>query len=247
MRPSKRALVMFAVLMVIGAQSADPPLSDTRLTVHTLLREDLFAGFLDNNMTRLSRAKRNIETLLRERPSEKANLLAWKASADMYRAVLAHESSKVDEFQRYFQAAWEGFAEAARLASGNEGVAAITGGTLVLFADRLPADQRAGAWSQVYDAYSALWKEQGPAIEKLPVHFRGEVLAGLAQSAQRLGRTEEATQYVDRILALLPGTPYEPAAKEWKADPASAARTSLTCKTCHNPGRLSARLAALGN
>jgi hypothetical protein len=245
MRASKNAVVMFAVLTVIGAQSADPPLSDTRLTVHTLLREDLFAGFLDDNMTRLSRAERNIDTLLRERPSEKASLLAWKASADVYRAVLAHESSRVDGFQRYWQAAQEGFAEAARLESGNQGVAAITGGTLVLFADRVPSDRQAGAWSQAYDAYSALWQEQGAAIEKLPVHLRGEVLAGLAQSAHRLGRTEEATQYVDRILALLPGTPYEPAAREWKADPASAARTSLTCKTCHNPGRLSARLKAL--
>jgi hypothetical protein len=82
-------------------------------------------------------------------------------------------------------------------------------------------------------------------IEKLPVHFSGEVLAGLAQSAQRMGRAGESTQYLDSMLALLQGTPYEPSAKEWKADPPAAARTSLTCKTCHNPGRLSARRAAL--
>ena len=121
----------------------------------------------------------------------------------------------------------------------------VTGGVLVLFADRLPPEKRAETWQLAYDAYAALWKQQGPAIDKLPVHHRGEVLAGLAQSAQRTGRTEEAAEHVDRILTLMAGTPYEQAAKQWKKDPASASKTNLTCKTCHGPGRLSARLAAL--
>jgi putative intracellular protease/amidase len=123
-------------------------------------------------------------------------------------------------------------------------VAAITGGTLVIFADRLPAENRAAAWAQAYEAYSLLWKEQGPAIDQFPVHFRGEVLAGMAQSAQRTGRADEAAQFVDKLLAM-PGTPYEKLAKEWKANPASASTSNLTCKTCHGPGRLSARLADL--
>ena len=36
-----------------AAYNTSPPLSDMRLTVHTLLREDVFAGFLENDMTRL--------------------------------------------------------------------------------------------------------------------------------------------------------------------------------------------------
>lgn len=85
----------------------------------------------------------------------------------------------------------------------------------------------------------------GAIVDKLPVHHRGELLSGLAQSAQRTGRTEESAQHVDRMLSLLQGTPYEAMAKQWKANPASAADTSLTCKNCHNPGRLASRLAAL--
>jgi hypothetical protein len=34
-------------------------------------------------------------------------------------------------------------------------------------------------------------------------------------------------------------------AQQWKADPASAATTKITCKNCHNPGRLASQLAAL--
>ena len=245
MRAVKGTLVLFAVMISAAAQSADPPLSDSRLTVHALVREDLFAGFLDNNMARLERGERSIDTLLTDRPSEKANLLAWKAGAAMYRAVVAHESGKAADYQRYLAEARKGFAEAAGPASGNGGVAAITGGILVIFADRLPSEERAATWQQAYEAYAALWKQQGPGIDKLPVHHRGEVLAGLAQSAQRTGRSEEAAQHVDRILTLMTGTPYEQAAKQWKADPSSAVTTNLTCKTCHGPGRLSARIAAL--
>jgi hypothetical protein len=47
------------------------------------------------------------------------------------------------------------------------------------------------------------------------------------------------------MLTLMQGTPYEATAKQWKANPASAATSLLTCKNCHNPGRLSARLADL--
>jgi hypothetical protein len=75
--------------------------------------------------------------------------------------------------------------------------------------------------------------------------LRGELLGGLAQSAQRTGRNEEAAQFVDKILAALRETPYEPIAKKWKANPQSAATTSITCLTCHDAGRLSARIESL--
>ena len=245
MRKVHGALMVFAVVTVAAAQSSDPPIADTRLTVHTLVREDIFAGWLDNNMDRFSRAERNIEALLKERPGERANLMAWRAGATLYRGILAHEAGNAAEFKRHYQRASEDFAEAAKLTTGNGGVAAITGGTLVTFADRLPAEHRAAAWAQAYEAYSILYNEQGANLEKFPAHFKGEVLAGMAQSAQRTGRGEEAGQYVDKMLTMTAGTPYEKLAKEWKANPDAAAKTNLTCKTCHGPGRLSARLADL--
>ena len=174
-----------------------------------------------------------------------ANLLAWKAGASTFRAVRAHEAGKAEEFERVYAEALADFAAAAKETSGNGGVPAITGGTLATFADRLPEKHRAAAWSQAYDNYSTLWKQQGATIEKMPVHFKGEVLAGLTQSAQRTGRSDEAAQYLEKMLTLLADTPYEPLAKQWKADPSSAATTNLTCKNCHAPGRLSNRLEAL--
>jgi hypothetical protein len=245
MRAFTGAALGLLVMTGVAAQTPDSLLSETRLTVHTLLREDIFAGLLNDNLERLSRAERNIEVLLKERPAQRANLLAWKAGVATYRAVRAHESGKPDEFERLFAEARAGFAEAATATSGNGGVAAITGGTLVTLADRLPEKHRAAAWSQAYDAYSLLWKEQEAGIEQLPVHFKGEVLAGLTQSAQRTGRIDESAKYLDKMLLVLVDTPYERTARTWKADPASAATSNLTCKNCHGPGRLAARVKAL--
>lgn len=245
MRVLKSAVLALVLVPALAAQGPDPLLSDTRLTVHTLLREDIFAGFMNNQMNRLAQAEQNIEVLLKQRPDQRASLLAWKAGASLYRAVVAHESGQADEFARLYKEARDGFAEAATLAPRHDGVAAITGGSMVVFADRLPEAHRAAAWSVAYDNYSLLWKQQGAQIEQLPVHFKGEVLAGLTQSAQRTGRQDEAAQHLDKMLTLLLNTPYLETAQRWKADPASAATTRLTCKNCHNPGRLASRLKAL--
>jgi hypothetical protein len=241
----KAGVLAFVVVAGVTAQSPEPPLSDTRLTVHTLLREDVFSGFLANDLSRFARAERNAVALLEQRPGERGNIRAWQGGMSLYRAVRAHEVGQAAEFQRLYQQTRDFFMEAGKTTSGNDGVPAVVGGSLAVFADRLPQEHRAAAWTLAYDAYVTLWRGQAPAIDKLPVHFRGEVLAGWAQAAQRTGHTEEAAQAVDKTLALMKGTPYEGTAQEWKTNPASAAATTLTCKGCHEAGRLSSRLAEL--
>lgn len=242
----KKILLVVALVTIAAAQPPQsPPLSDSRLTVHTLVREDIFAGFLSDDMDRFARGEKNIDLLLVQRPDQKGNLLAWKGGASLYRAVRAHEANRADEFQKYYRQALESFEAARNTAGGNDGAGAVTGGTFAIFADRLPKEYRAAAWSAAYENYSALYKQQAPILDRLPVHLRGELLAGLAQSAQRTGRTEEAAQHVDKILAVLRDTPYEPMAKKWKANPEAAATTSMTCMSCHDAGRIAARVASL--
>src|SRR5262245_49552531 len=241
-----RACTLIAIFATsLAAQSPEPPLGDTRLAVHTLLREDVFAGFLRNDMTQFARAERNATTLMAQRPDQRGNLLAWQGGMALYRAVRAHEAGQTADFQRLYQQARDAFAEAAKTTSGNEAVPAIVGGSLATFADRLPQNERPAAWALAYDSYMMLWKQQAPAIDKLPVHFSGEVVSGLALSAQRTGRQEEAAQFVDKMLTLLQGTPYEATAKQWKSDPSAAATSTVTCKSCHEPGRLGPTLSRL--
>jgi hypothetical protein len=244
----KKALFLIVLVTVAVAQTPQVPLTDNRYTVHTLLREDIFAGFLTDDMERFSRGEKNIQLLLEQRPAQRANLLAWKGGASLYRAVRAHENNRPDEFQRYYREAVAAFSEATKpTTTGNDGVAAVTGGSYAVFADRLPKEYRADAWSQAYDNYKALYTLQAGIVDRLPVHLRGEVLAGLAQSAQRTGHAEESAQLVDKMVALMANTPYESMAKKWKANPAVAANTSLMCMNCHDAGRLAARSAYLSS
>ena len=239
--------ILLALMMITAtaAQISDPPLSETRLTIHTLLREDIFAGFLENDMQRLARGEKNIQLLLQQRPEAKAPLLGWQASTVLYRATRAHESGRTGEYREQYQRSLSLFDEANRLDSESVGVIAVTGGSFATLADRLPKVDQADGWSRAYNAYQKLWKLQAPAVDKLPLHIRGELLAGLAQSAQRTGRSQEASQFIEKIQALLPDTPYANVAQQWKENPESVTSTSIACRTCHESGRLAARLAAL--
>jgi hypothetical protein len=228
-------VALVAISAVVPAQAPEPPITDTRLTVHTLLREDVFAGFLQGDVARMARAEKNADLLLASRPADRANILAWQGSLALTRAVMANEARQPDQFRQQYRRAQELFAEAMKLGPSEIGVFAITGGSYVSIADRLPADERKAGWELGY--------MQAQIIEKLPLHHKGEVLSGLAQTAARTGRIEEAAANVERILTLLPDTPYATRARQWKDDPTQRATSKLACQTCHGPGTLVARLA----
>ena len=227
----------------VAAQAPEPPIADTRLSVHTLVREDIFAGFLQNDLGRLARAEKNLELLLASRPADRAPLLAWQGGTTLTRAALAHEAGQADQFRQQYRRASDLFAEAMKLGPSDIGVFAITGGTQTTLADRLPQAERTASWELGYTAYQRLWTLQSAMVEKMPLHHKGELLAGLAQTAQRTGRDAEATQQVDRIVTLLPDTAYSKRALEWKNNPAARSSSKLTCQTCHGPGTLAARVA----
>ena len=58
-------------------------------------------------------------------------------------------------------------------------------------------------------------KQGDQVLDKMPLHFKAEVLPGQAQAAMRMGRQEEATT------------------------------SQLVCQSCHEPNRLENRLKAV--
>ena len=91
--------------------------------------------------------------------------------------------------------------------------------------------------------YEQLAERQKAFFDKMPAHMRGEVLAGLALAEFRLGNDAKGREILNRIVSNLGGTPYEPRAKKWLAEPATIAKSSITCLTCHDDGRLESMLA----
>ena len=84
-------------------------------------------------------------------------------------------------------------------------------------------------------------------VDKLPSHFKGELLAGRVMSAQRTGHQEEFTISLDKMIELTENTPYSRTAKSWKENPETVARSTLLCKNCHESGRLEARRKTLSS
>ncbi len=237
----------FLFLLALAALAQNTATYDSRLRVSTIVREDLFAGFMVNDMVRFERGEKTLDELLPQRPQNTNEVLAWKGGAALYRSVLAHENGNAADFERHYANALGLFKEAEAAQSSPDNIArqAITGGTLVIFGDRLPEKYRTAAWTTAYDMYGQIWKAQAAYVTRLPVHARGELLAGLVLSSQRLGKAGESGEHLDRMLTMLQGTPYEAGARKWKESPAAATKVRITCVNCHDGGRLEATRAAL--
>lgn len=238
-----RKALLFLALTSVAASAEE---FDNRLAATTIVREDLFAGYLTNDDARFAIGEKNLALLRQQRPGDLASITAWEGANTLYRAVRAYEQQRPSaEVDKLYREAMAQFAEAARLGPNEGGVMAVTGGMMAVVGDRLPPQYRAEVWAKSWTAYQALYKAQAQSVSRLPLHLQGELLAGLAQSAQRTGRQEELNTYLEKIVTVMPESPYARIAKKWQADPALAAKSSITCQTCHEPGRLAAKQAAL--
>jgi hypothetical protein len=242
---SASLLLVAATCFASPAPPQEPPLSDKRFSIYTLVREDFFAGILEGDMSRLARGEKSLETLMQQRPNDKPGLLALKSGIELYRAVLALEANSREEFERKYKEATDLMTEAQKINKGDPGVSAVIGGMYVMMADRLPEKYRASAWSTAFESYQKLMKLQEKVVDSLPNHLRGELLGGMAESAQRTGKTREMNEAIDKLIAIAPDSAYGKVAKKWKEDPTIARSTRMTCLSCHNQGRLAARQAAL--
>jgi hypothetical protein len=236
----KRLVLVASIALTLAAETADP-----RLPVHTVVREDIFSGFMAGDMARFERGVATIEQLDRERPNERQNVRVWQGSVALFRAVQAYEKGDKAEGHRLYALALDRWQEAVKLAPADPGVQIVLGASSAYFADRLPAEERAASWARAYDAYQGVAKMQMPAVAQLPSHLQGELLAGLAMTAQRTGRDEEFRKMLDKMIEVAGSTPYGRAAVAWKERPEIMAKTTLMCKNCHEPGRLEARKAEL--
>lgn len=235
-----KRLVVTAALCVAGLSAQKPE----GLANSTWLREDLFAGFLANDIERHNRGMQKVEDLLAANPKA-PDVIAWKGTGVMTRAVKAYESGDRATFDRHYKEAINLLDEAHRMAPSSEGVFAIYGGTLAVFAPKLPPEHQKAAWEKMRQMYSGLYNAQAKTIEQMPLHFKGEVYAALAESEHRLGNAESSRFWLEKIVKSMPESPYQRTAAQWLANPEATNRSRLVCQTCHDPGRLEARLNTL--
>lgn len=214
------------------------------LTIDWLVREDIFAGLLDNDRARLEKGLQTLDTFAKAYPEE--NVMAWRYAAEATKAVWAYEAKDMVGFNRHYSAAltYLNLVRNAAKKNAPEIPEIFEGATMAVLGDRLPEPMRKGAWERAYQAYAKLDQIQTGYLEKLPMHMKGESLSGLAASAYRTGREEEMTKTLERMQTMLAKTPYATVAKKWAEDPASRSKVKMVCISCHEPNRLGNRLEA---
>jgi hypothetical protein len=229
-------------LLLLAAFAFGQTLSN-RLTIDWLVREDIFAGLLENDRARMAKG---VETLDRVGSLyDPVSVVAWRYAAEVVEAVWALEAKDEAGFHRHYGVALSYLQQMRRLGVGPRAQIPeiFEGAVMAILADRLPEPMRKGAWERAYLAYAKLDELQVGELEKLPMHMKGESLAGLAATAYRTGREAELTKTLERMQGMLAKTPYASVAKKWAEDPAARSKVKMVCISCHEPNRLGNRIA----
>lgn len=212
------------------------------LSIHTWVREDIFAGYMAGDMERLERGMSKLAEILQAEP-QNATALAWDAAGKLLQAVKALEAGDQAKYAAAYRDSEAQSLKALELAPKDVGVLVIRGGTLIMMGDRLAEADRRNAFEIGYRNYALAVDLQRQSMDRLPPHFRGELWSGLALAADRLEMPEERRKYIELMTANLQGTPYPARADRWSKQTRIEGR--YMCLSCHEPGRLAARLKAI--
>lgn len=224
-------IVLFALPVLAAERKPD------NIPTDVWVREDLFAGYLVNDMERLARGEAKAADVLAANPND-VSAASWGLSAAFYRAILAYEAGGRAEFDGKYRKVIADFEKLHGDHPESVAVLAIYGGMISTLGHRLPTDLQPEANRRAAELFLKLEQVQKAFFDKMPVHHRGEVLSGVAQGAARSGQMELARKYLTRIVETLPGTPYAPLARRMLDDPALTRTMKVACNTCHEPNRL---------
>lgn len=228
-------LALFTTLAI----AADRPAG---MTIHTWVREDMFAGYMVNDLERLEAGIAKLDAILKANPQEPV-ALAWRGSADVYKASRAFQAGDTDKYRTLLATGMDMMAKARELAPRDGGVMIVSAAP-ILFADRLAPDDRRTALQEGRKFTLAVIKMQEQMLDQLPLHFRGELWSSVAFASDRLGDTALRDEYLKKSIEKLAGTPYEKRAQKW-LETGTLANGTYMCLSCHEPGRYEPTLKRL--
>lgn len=239
MKIATALLSLLAGSLGVFAQQQRP----ATIPIHTWVREDLFAGFMADDMARFERGEQKVLEYLAETPG-RPDASAWLVGAKLYRASRAFKEGKTSQADALVREATQLMDTAVAKAPNDPGVQATTGGSIVVMANELPEKHYAPLMERARIHFARLYAMQSRAVPQLPLHIKGELLAGVAETEFRVGDRERARAVLNQIVTDMPGTPYAKSAAMWLAAPAKVTKdTKLVCQSCHEPGRLSSWMA----
>jgi hypothetical protein len=221
--------------------AADALEKPDKITVHTWVREEMFAGILVDDKDALERGAKKLDRILASNPDDEV-ALSWRMFEYVTRAAWENDKGDHAAAGKLVERA---LATRQRIAASNDqGAHVVMGGSLLLYAARSPKQATEAMYRDGRDHLLKVRKAQDAYFAKLPPHFSGELLSQLVFAADRLGDKDAKEQYIAEMKKLLAGTPYERRAEKWQTMEIKDWNT-VRCISCHEPGRLNNVLSSM--
>jgi hypothetical protein len=203
-----------------------------------LVREDMFSGLAGDDAA-FNRAMKLCETRLAANPND-PEAMVWHGAGTYFRAGLAFSSGDRETGLKLRKEGTQEMDSAVKLSPTIRTL--IPRGALLLAAGRRIKDPtvRERTLKQGISDFERVLELDKQAFPGRCEHAKGELLGGLAEGWYRLGKEQEASVYLKRIMAELPGTAYSKAAESLVKNKSPADQASVTCLGCHVTPSLSA-------
>jgi tetratricopeptide (TPR) repeat protein len=216
---------LLSVFVAVAVQAAAPERFDL------MVRADFFAGFA-GDAARLQRAMEACEKTLAANPHH-AEAMVWHGAGLLFQSGLAFQRQDAPAGVDLWTRGLKEMDEAVAIAPDNVGVLIPRGAVLLQASRRAPQDRARPLVEQAVADYERALTIQGSSFETLGDHPKGELLFGLAEGFSRLGRTDKARLYFDRLTKEAAGSGHTPAAQAWLETGALPASAPLGCVGCH--------------
>ena len=194
------------------------------------VREDFFAGF-SGNPERLSRGMARAEAALAAAPDH-AEAMVWHGGGLLFLAGQAFQSGDSATGMERFGRGLGEMNKAVKLAPDRVGVRVPRGATLFEATRFMPAAQAEPLLRLAVTDFERALELQAAVFDSLGGHARGELLFGLADGYARLGDSEKARQYLDRMTREGGPSPRREYATAWLSG--AAPDRVPSCGPCHS-------------
>jgi len=211
--------------------SSTPPVAANR-DLEFSIRGDLFAG-MAGNAEAFDRAMKACESALARDPKN-ATALVWHASGTYFQAGAAFRAGDAVRGNELRDQARKEMDEGVALRPNSVDVLIPRATVLQAQAQHIPdANAARLVWQRSNDDFEKILQLQRDEFAKLPIHSRGELLGGLAESYAGLGDSTKARAYLTRLTKELPDTPYAQKAAALLAADSLPRTLGVTCLGCH--------------
>lgn len=215
-------------LAAVAILSAGVLLSQDRFDFQ--VRNYFFAG-LAGDRASLDKGMKICENILASDPKQ-PEALVWHGTGLVTESRQAFEKGDQKTGGELWQRGLDEMDQAAELAPNDLGVRIVRGAVLLVASQYLPQEAAHPLIEKGVSDYEKAYSVQGPDLSQLGTHKSGELMIGLADGYARLGQTDKAEQWFERIQKDLPETPYAKSATTWLLTKNLAPRDA-GCLSCH--------------